>query len=422
MGLLKPAGGAYGTGCSKTLKLRVLEDTSRLAGKRVLCRVDFNVPMGENGEIIDDARIRATVPTLRKLISADAKVVLCSHLGRPGGKPDSRYSLAPAAARLEELLGQPVGFASDTVGVEANGMSKALTAGGVGLVENLRFHSEETSKDAATRLEFAKRLSALGEVYLNDAFGVVHRNQASVVEIAQILPAWAGDLVAREVAVLEQLVEHPVPPYTVVLGGAKVSDKLGVLANLLPRVDRLLIGGGMVFTVLAAKGYDIAGSLFESDAVASVGQVLETAEKLGIPIELPTDIVVASEFSAAAKSEVVPATAIQSSSFGSSAIGLDIGPETSERYARLISESRTVFWNGPMGVFEFPAFAAGTKAIATAMTVVQGLAVVGGGDSASAIHELGFSDEEFGHVSTGGGASLEYLEGKTLPGLEPLYD
>ncbi len=404
------------------MKLRVLEDLGKVAGKRVLFRADFNVPLDDAGNITDDGRIKAAIPTLQKLIAAEARIVICSHLGRPEGKPNPSFSLAPIATRLEELLGQPVGFAADTIGVEANGMAKALAPGGVGIVENLRFHAEETSKDDATRLEFARKLSALGELFINDAFGVVHRKQASVVEITQLLPAWAGDLVAREVQVLERLVDSPARPYTVVLGGAKVSDKLAVIENLLPRIDRLLVGGGMVFTVLAAQGHNIASSLFEADAVDPVKKIFAKAVELDVQIELPTDIVVAERFAPEAAFETVRVTEIANSRFGAAAIGLDIGPETAETYARLVSDSRTVFWNGPMGVFEFPQFASGTRRVAQALSSFKGFSVVGGGDSASAIRELGFSDQDFSHVSTGGGASLEFLEGRALPGLEPLYD
>ncbi|MEY3029564.1 MAG: hypothetical protein RL198_961 [Actinomycetota bacterium] len=421
MGLLEQAGRADGTGCCEALKLRAITDASRFAGKRVLFRADFNVPLNDSGEIGDDGRIRAALPTLTKLLEAGAMVVVCSHLGRPEGKPDPRYSLAPVAARLEQLLGQPVGFAADTVGVEANGMSRALAPGGIGLIENLRFHAEETSKVLEERQDFAKRLAALGEVFVNDAFGVVHRNQASVVEVADLLEGWAGDLMAKEVAVLQSLVEGAERPYTVVLGGAKVSDKLGVLANLLPRVDRVLIGGGMVFTVLAAKGFEIASSLFEPDAVSAVASLFDRARELDVKIVLPTDILVANRFATDAEFETVDVSRLNGSRFGELAIGLDIGPATAANFAKHIRESKTVFWNGPMGVFEFPAFSGGTRAVAEALAAVAGLSVVGGGDSASAIRALGFSDSDFDHVSTGGGASLEFLEGKKLPGLEPLY-
>jgi phosphoglycerate kinase len=401
--------------------LRSLDNAGNLAGKRVILRCDLNVPL-KDGVITDDGRIRASVPTIKRLIAAGARVAICSHLGRPEGAPDSKYSLAPVASRLEELLGQPVVFAQDTVGLQATAAVDLLSDGGVCLLENLRFNSGEASKDAGERTDFAKELAALGDVLVSDGFGVVHRKQASVYELAELIPSYAGDLIAAELEVLKQLTESPKRPYTVVLGGSKVSDKLGVLGHLLPKVNRLVIGGGMVFTVLAALGHKVGKSLLESDQIETVKTFLKQAEELGVEVVLPTDIVVASGFAIDAQFEVVAASNIEGTSFGANGIGLDIGPESARAFAKAVSESATVFWNGPMGVFEFPNFAHGTKAVAQALTEVQGLAVVGGGDSAAAVRALGFDEAAFGHISTGGGASLEYLEGKVLPGLEVLND
>jgi phosphoglycerate kinase len=323
---------------------------------------------------------------------------------------------------LEELLGQPVVFAQDTVGPQAVAAMKVLENGGVCLLENLRFNPGEASKDGAERNAFAKELAELGDVLVSDGFGVVHRKQASVYELAELLPSFAGDLIATELEVLKQLTESPKRPYTVVLGGSKVSDKLGVLGHLLPKVDRLVIGGGMVFTVLAALGHKVGKSLLEADQIETVKTFLSQAKELGVEVVLPTDIVVASGFAPDAQFETVSADAIESSSFGANGLGLDIGPESGKAFAAAVSSSATVFWNGPMGVFEFANFAHGTKAVAQALTEVKGLAVVGGGDSAAAVRALGFDESAFGHISTGGGASLEYLEGKVLPGLEVLND
>lgn len=401
--------------------LRSLDNAGDLAGKRVILRCDLNVPI-KDGVITDDGRIRASVPTIKRLVAAGARVAVCSHLGRPEGAPEAKYSLGPVAVRLEELLGQPVAFAADTVGSQATAAVKMLEDGGVCLLENLRFNPGEASKDATERTAFAKQLAELGEVLVSDGFGVVHRKQASVYELAQLIPSYAGDLIATELEVLKQLTESPKRPYTVVLGGSKVSDKLGVIGHLLPKVDRLVIGGGMVFTVLAALGHKVGKSLLEVDQIDTVRTFLKQAEELGVQVVLPTDIVVASGFAADAQFETVAADAIENSSFGSDAMGLDIGPVSAEAFAKAVSESATVFWNGPMGVFEFANFAAGTRAVAQALTEVQGLAVVGGGDSAAAVRALGFEESAFGHISTGGGASLEYLEGKALPGLEVLND
>ncbi|GAA3944976.1 phosphoglycerate kinase [Microbacterium soli] len=401
------------------MTLRTLDSLGSLEGKRVIVRCDLNVPL-RDGVITDDGRVRASLPTLNTLIDAGARVIVCSHLGRPDGTADPQYSLEPVARRLSELLGRSVAFASDTVGESAREASVAVEPGGVVLLENLRFNAGETAKDEAARKAFASELAALADAMVSDGFGVVHRKQASVYELAQLLPSAAGLLIAAELDVLDRLTETPQRPYSVVLGGSKVSDKLGVIAHLLPRVDRLLIGGGMLFTFLAAQGHAVASSLLEQDQLDTVRGYIAEAEERGVELVLPTDVVVASGFAADADHETVAADAIEQSSFGASGIGLDIGPETAARFAETVRGSKTVFWNGPMGVFEFPAFAAGTTAVAKALTEVDGLSVVGGGDSAAAVRQLGFSDDAFGHISTGGGASLEFLEGKKLPGLEVL--
>jgi len=400
--------------------LRTLKGQS-FAGKKVILRCDLNVPL-KDGQITDDGRIRASLPTIKYLVDQGAGVLICSHLGRPEGAPDAKYSLAPVADRLEELLGQPVVFAADTVGPKAKSAASLLAAGGVVLLENLRFNSGEASKDEEERKAFAGQLAALGDALVSDGFGVVHRKQASVFELAELLPSFAGLLISNELEVLERLTLSPERPYTVVLGGSKVSDKLGVIGHLLPKVDRIIIGGGMVFTVLAALGNKVGKSLLESDQIDTVKGFLAQAAELGVEVLLPSDIVVASGFAADAEFETVAADQIESTRFGASGIGLDIGPNSAKRFAEAVQSSKTVFWNGPMGVFEFANFAHGTKAIAQALTKVQGLGVVGGGDSAAAVRALGFADSEFGHISTGGGASLEYLEGKKLPGLEVLND
>lgn len=401
------------------MSLRTLDTLGDLNGKTVLVRCDFNVPLGD-GVITDDGRIRASVPTIQHLLDAGAAVITMSHLGRPEGAPDAKYSLAPVAQRLGELIDAPVAFATDTVGSDAESKRAALEPGQVLVLENLRFDPRETSKEAAERAEFATLLTAGVDAFVSDGFGVVHRKQASVYEAAQAVPSAAGLLVAGETDVLRRLTTDTQRPYTVVLGGSKVSDKLGVIEHLLPRVDRLLIGGGMLFTFLAAQGKSIGASLCESDRIDTVLGYLAEADKRGVEIVLPTDVVVAAGFAADADHVTVSADAIESSPFGSSGMGLDIGPETAAHFASLIESSKTVFWNGPMGVFEMPAFAAGTRAIADALTKVDGLGVVGGGDSAAAVRALGFAEDRFGHISTGGGASLEFLEGKSLPGLEVL--
>jgi phosphoglycerate kinase len=401
--------------------LRKLSELGSLDGKTVIIRCDFNVPL-EGSRITDDGRIVASVPTIKYLVEQGAKVVVISHLGRPEGAPDPKYSLEPAADRLSELLGQPVLFASDTVGVRAEGALKVLANGGVVVLENLRFNAEETSKDETVRREFAAKLAAFGDVFISDGFGVVHRKQASVYELAQLLPSYAGFLIEKELEVMKRLTVDPERPYAVVLGGSKVSDKLGVIDHLLPSVNKLLIGGGMVFTFLAALGYKVGSSLLEEDQIPTVLEYMDRAKSLGVEIVLPVDIVVASKFGADAEVSVTRASEIESTPFGETGLGLDIGPESALIFAREIAEAKTVFWNGPMGVFEIDLFASGTKAVAAALTEVQGLSVVGGGDSAAAVRLLGFSDGQFGHISTGGGASLEYLEGKSLPGLEVLND
>ena len=401
--------------------MRKLSEIKSLDGKRVIIRCDLNVPL-DGKTITDDGRIVASVPTIKYLVAQGAKVIVISHLGRPDGAPDERYSLEPAANRLSELLGQPVLFASDTVGTQANGAVKALDRGGVVVLENLRFNAGETSKDAAERNEFATKLAEFGELFVSDGFGVVHRKQASVYELAQLLPSCAGFLIEKELEVLTRLTSEPVRPYAVVLGGSKVSDKLGVIDHLLPNVNKLLIGGGMVFTFLAAQGHKVGSSLLETDQIPVVLEYLERAKALGVEVVLPTDIVVASKFGADADVEITSADAIEDTAFGASGLGLDIGPVSAQNFAREIKEAKTVFWNGPMGVFEIDKFAGGTRAVAKALTEVDGLSVVGGGDSAAAVRILGFEDAEFGHISTGGGASLEFLEGKNLPGLEVLND
>ena len=399
--------------------MRTLSNLGDLAGKRVLLRCDFNVPM-DNGTIADDGRIRAALPTIQKLLELGASVLICSHLGRPEGMINKEFTLAPVAAKLGELLGQKVVFANDTVGEEAKAVADALAPGDVAVLENLRFEDSETSKDPDIRKAFASELAALADVFVSDGFGVVHRKHASVYELATLLPSAAGLLVEAEVRVLEQLTASDQRPYTVVLGGSKVSDKIAVIGSLLPKIDNLVVGGGMLFTFLAAKGLEVASSLLERDQIDTVRQYISQAESLGVRITLPTDIRMASSFSAEAKVEIAQIDALNMTTFGQTGIGLDIGPDSELAFAVIIKESKVCFWNGPMGVFEMEAFASGTRSIATALSKVQGLSVVGGGDSAAAVRALGFAESDFGHISTGGGASLEYLEGKSLPGLEVL--
>jgi phosphoglycerate kinase len=399
--------------------MRTIATLPPLDGKRVIIRCDLNVPL-DGSRITDDGRIVASVPTIKYLVDQGAKVVVISHLGRPDGAPDSKYSLEPAAARLAELLGQPVFFASDTVGSEAQGAVKALERGGVVVLENLRFNAAETSKDSEVREAFAAKLAEFGDFFVSDGFGVVHRKQASVYELAKALPSVGGFLIEKELDVLTRLTSTPERPYAVVLGGSKVSDKLGVIDHLLPNVNKLLVGGGMVFTFLAALGHKVGASLLEQDQIETCREYLKRATELGVEVILPTDIVVASKFGADAEVSITSADAIESSPYGTTGLGLDIGPDSANAFAAEIASSKTVFWNGPMGVFEIDKFAGGTRAVAKALTEVDGLSVVGGGDSAAAVRILGFKDEQFGHISTGGGASLEFLEGKALPGLEVL--
>ncbi|MFJ3957897.1 phosphoglycerate kinase [Arthrobacter sp. NPDC090010] len=391
-------------------------------GRHVLVRSDLNVPL-DGSSVTDDGRIRASLPVIRKLVDGGARVLVSAHLGRPKGTPEAKYSLKPAADRLAELATFPVSLAADTVGESARELSAGLADGEVLVLENVRFDARETSKDDAERLAFAQELAALtGEngAYVDDAFGAVHRKHASVYDIATLLPSYQGDLVRTEVEVLQKLTASPERPYVVVLGGSKVSDKLAVIDNLIGKADTLLVGGGMLFTFLAAAGHKVASSLLEEDQIPVVQDYLARAEAAGSRFVVPTDVVAASRFAADAEHEIVAADAIEESAFGASGIGLDIGPESAAAFADQIKGARTVFWNGPMGVFEFEAFAAGTRAVAQALTETSGFTVVGGGDSAAAVRTLGFSDDQFGHISTGGGASLEYLEGKELPGLSVL--
>jgi phosphoglycerate kinase len=391
-----------------------------LRGRRVLVRSDLNVPLDGEGTITDDGRVRASVPTIKALVEAGARVVVCAHLGRPKGAPEARYSLTPVAQRLRELLGTPVTFATDTVGESARSVVSGLGDGQVALLENLRFNPGETSKDDTERGAFADQLASLADVFVSDGFGVVHRKQASVYDVAQRLPHAAGLLVRTEVEVLERLVRDPKRPFVVVLGGAKVADKLGVIEALLKIADRLVIGGGMSYTFLAAKGYEVGTSILDTARIETVKGYLEAAEELGVKIVLPTDLIVATGFSVDAESRVVSADRIPPDMEG-----MDIGPVTRELFAAKLADARTVFWNGPVGAFELAPFAGGTKVVAdalAALTRTGALTVVGGGDSAAAVRQLGFTDDQFGHISTGGGASLEYVEGKQLPGLTVLED
>jgi phosphoglycerate kinase len=396
-----------------------LESLGDVRGKRVLVRSDLNVPL-DGTTITDDGRIRASVPTIKALADAGARVVVTAHLGRPKGAPDTKYSLAPVATRLGELLGVPVAFATDTVGDSARATVDALADGEVAVLENVRFNAGETSKDEAERGAFADQLAGLADAFVSDGFGVVHRKQASVYDVAQRLPHAMGGLVAKEIDVLRRLTVDPERPYVVVLGGSKVSDKLGVIDNLLGKADRLLIGGGMVFTFLKAQGHEVGKSLLEDDQLDVCREYLDRARQSGVEILLPTDIVVDTAFPSGDRTpapQVVAASAIPAD-----ALGLDIGPESAAAFAAALADAKTVFWNGPMGVFEVSEFADGTRTVAEALTRVDGLSVVGGGDSAAAVRTLGFDEAAFGHISTGGGASLEYLEGKELPGIKVLED
>jgi len=381
------------------------------AGKRVLLRCDLNVPI-KDGVIADDGRIRASLPTIRYLIAQGAAVVITAHLGRPKGERKPELSLAPVAARLSELLGQNVTFSSEIVRSEA---AKSVQAGGVVLLENIRYEAAETSKEESERVALATELATYADIFISDGFGAVHRKHASVYDVAKLLPHAPGYLVAAEIEVLKKLTQNPERPYGVVLGGSKVSDKIGVITNLLDKVNVMAIGGGMLFTFLAAQGHEIGKSLVEVDLIPTVKELIARADSLGVKLLLPTDIVVAPAFAADATPTTVRADAIPADQ-----MGLDIGPESAAAFAAAITECKTVFWNGPMGVFEFANFAAGTKVVAEALTKVSGISVVGGGDSAAAVRSLGFADSAFGYISTGGGASLEYLEGKELPGISVL--
>ncbi|HKE51578.1 MAG TPA: phosphoglycerate kinase [Actinomycetes bacterium] len=396
--------------------MKTIEDLGELRGRRVLVRADLNVPLDESGAIRDDLRIRASLPTVKTLADCGARVGVCSHLGRPKGV-DPKASLRPVADRLGELLGRQVAFATDVVGDSARDTVSGLADGQVALLENLRFEPGETSKDEAERGALADRLAALAERYVGDGFGALHRKHASVYDVPARLPHAAGYLVLRELEVLRQLTEDPARPYAVVLGGAKVSDKLGVIKNLLGMVDRLLVGGGMMFTFLAAQGHQVGRSLLEADQLDAVRGYLDEAKVRGVDLVLPVDVVAATEFSANAPHDVYPVEAMPADR-----IGLDIGPATAELFEQRLRDAKTVFWNGPMGVFELAPYADGTWRLADALTSIDGLTVVGGGDSAAAVRALGFDEDRFGHISTGGGASLEYLEGKTLPGLVALAD
>ncbi|MDN6566871.1 MAG: phosphoglycerate kinase [Actinomyces sp.] len=396
--------------------MRTIESLGDLRGKRVLVRSDFNVPL-KDGVITDDGRIRAALPTLEKLVHSGAKVVVMAHLGRPKGEVKPEFSLAPVAARLAELIDAPVTLAKDVTGPSAHEVVAALEEGQIALLENVRFDARETSKVDAEREALAAEYAELGDAFVSDGFGVVHRKQASVYDIAKILPSAAGLLVVKEIEALSRATQNPERPYAVVLGGSKVSDKLGVIANLLTKADILLIGGGMMFTFLAAKGFSVGKSLLETDQIDVVKGYIEEAAQRGVELVLPVDVVVAPEFAADAPATVVSADAIPDDQ-----MGLDIGPETQKLFAEMLATTKTVAWNGPMGVFEFPAFAAGTRAVAEALSKGAMFSVVGGGDSAAAVRLLGFDESTFSHISTGGGASLELLEGKVLPGIAVLED
>ncbi|GAA1969573.1 phosphoglycerate kinase [Catenulispora subtropica] len=395
--------------------MKTLDDLD-VAGKKVLLRSDLNVPL-DGDRITDDGRIRASVPTVNALLDKGAKVIVAAHLGRPKGEPDPKYSLAPVAERLGELLDVPVTFAADTVGESARAAVAAMPERSVVLLENVRFNAGETSKDDAARGAFADQLAALADVYVSDGFGAVHRKHASVYDIAKRLPSGAGLLIQAEVTVLKKLTEDVERPYAVVLGGSKVSDKLAVIANLLEKADSILVGGGMVFTFLKAQGFEVGRSLLEEDQIETVRGYLRRAAERGVEFVLPVDVVAATEFSASADHAVVPASQIPADR-----LGLDIGPESGKLFANKLATAKTVFWNGPMGVFEMEPYAGGTRAVAQGLIDSGAFTVVGGGDSAAAVRLLGFDEASFGHISTGGGASLEYLEGKTLPGLAVLEE
>ncbi len=399
--------------------MKTIDELGDLRGKRVLVRSDLNVPL-DGDTITDDTRVRASAPTIKALVDAGARVIVIAHLGRPKGAPDPKYSLAPVARRLGEVLGQDVAFATDTVGDSAKETVAKLADGEVALLENLRFNPGETSKDDAERGAFADELAALADVFVSDGFGVVHRKQASVYDIALRLPHAAGFLIKNEVEVLRRLTEDLARPYVVILGGSKVSDKLGVIDNLLGKADRLLIGGGMAYTFLAAQGHEVGNSLLEEDQLDTVRSYLTRAAESGVELVLPIDVVTAAEFPDLSAKQPVESSVVPADAIPADQMGLDIGPESRELFAAKVSDAETVFWNGPMGVFEHPTFAEGTRALAQALIDSDAFTVVGGGDSAAAVNILGFDEDAFGHISTGGGASLEYLEGKALPGLTVL--
>ena len=396
--------------------MRTIETLGDLRGKRVLVRSDFNVPI-KDGEITDDGRIRAALPTLNKLVDEGARILVMAHMGRPKGEVKPEFSLQPVAARLAELIDAPVSLAEDTTGPSAHEAAEKIKDGEIVLLENVRFDPRETSKDDAEREAFAKEMAELADAFVSDGFGVVHRKQASVYDIAKLLPSAAGLLVVKEIESLSRVTGDPERPYAVVLGGSKVSDKLGVIENLLTKADMLLIGGGMSFTFLAAKGYEVGKSLLEEDQIDTVKEYIDEADKRGVKLVLPVDVVAAPEFKADA-----PATVVDADKMPADQMGLDIGPKSGELFAQTLAEAKTVAWNGPMGVFEFEAFAEGTRAVAQALSSGSMFSVVGGGDSAAAIRQLGFDESTFSHISTGGGASLELLEGKTLPGIAVLED
>ena len=397
--------------------MRTIDSLGDLTGKKVLVRSDFNVPLDQEKNITDDGRIRAALPTIKRLLDANAKVIIAAHLGRPKGQVNPDFSLAPVAKRLGELLGKDVKLAEDTVGASAQALAAELSEGEVLLLENVRFDARETSKDDAEREALAKEYAALADAFVSDGFGVVHRKQASVYDVAKELPSAAGELVFKEIDSLSKATENPARPYTVVLGGSKVSDKLGVIDNLIEKADRLLIGGGMAYTFLKAQGNEVGKSLLEADQIETAAAYLQKAAEKGVELLLPVDNVTAPEFKADA-----PASVHAAAETPVAEMGLDIGPETAEKYAAAIADSQTIVWNGPMGVFEFEAFSQGTRAVAQAMQDAAGFTIVGGGDSAAAVRTLGFDEAKFNHISTGGGASLEFLEGKTLPGIAVLED
>ena len=402
--------------------MKALEDLGDLTGKRVLIRCDFNVPLDADKNITDDGRIKAALPTLTALRDAGARVVVMAHLGRPKGEANPKYSLAPVAARLSELLGTEVKLAEDVVGESAKGIVESLADGEVALLENVRYEPAEESKDEAARRELAEKYAAFGDIFVSDGFGVVHRKQASVYDVAQLLPSAAGKLVAKEIGILKQLTESPERPYVVVLGGAKVADKLAVIDNLLKVADTLVIGGGMAFTFLKAQGHEIGASLLDESNLQTCLDYLEQAEQAGKKILLPVDVRVADGMDFDARETKGEVEVVSAENIPAGKQGLDIGPETEQLYAEAIKGAKTVFWNGPMGVFEIEALSHGTAAVAKALTEVDGLSVVGGGDSAAAVRSLGHADDAFGHISTGGGASLEFLEGKELPGISALEE